>query len=287
MLQQSTIQLLRFPFSFFLMPVYWFALSMVADINWLRALLIFVIIHLLLYPSSNGYNSYMDKDTDSIGGVKNPLQPTKQLFYITLLMDVFALLISLFISTWFTLAIVVYMVCSRLYSYRNIRLKRFAIIGYITVIVNQGAITFFMVYHGASEQLLTNAPWYALIAAACLIGGFYPITQVYQHKADLADNVHTLSMKLGIKGTFIWCAILYALAFAILFMHFNNQQQLMHFLVLQALFIPVLIYFFKWVIKVWKNENEANFTNTMKMNWLASTCANAAFILLLILQQIG
>ena len=42
------------------MPVYWFALSFVESINWGNAIGIFVILHLLIYPASNGYNSYMD-----------------------------------------------------------------------------------------------------------------------------------------------------------------------------------------------------------------------------------
>ena len=76
MLQKSTIQLLRFPFSFFLLPVYLFALSQVPSPHWGHALLIFFILHLLVYPASNGYNSYMDRDESSIGGIKQPLQPT-------------------------------------------------------------------------------------------------------------------------------------------------------------------------------------------------------------------
>src|SRR5579863_8479164 len=101
MLKRSTIQLLRFHFSFFLMPVYWFALSQLVYTNWPRATLIFIILHLLVYPASNGYNSYMDRDQTSIGGLKNPLQPTKQLFYVTVIMDVVALVLSAFISIYF------------------------------------------------------------------------------------------------------------------------------------------------------------------------------------------
>src|SRR4051812_48340343 len=106
MLLRSTIQLLRFHFSFFLMPVYWFALSQTARVNSLDAILIFIILHLLVYPASNGYNSYMDRDTTSIGGIRNPLQPTKQLFYITVLFDLTAILLSCFISVWFVVGII-------------------------------------------------------------------------------------------------------------------------------------------------------------------------------------
>src|SRR5882757_1342204 len=97
-LQRSTLQLLRLPFSFFLMPVYWFALGQVVNKDWGRALLIFFILHVLVYPASNGYNSYMDRDTTPIGGVEHPLQPTRQLFWVTLIMDLSALGLGCFIG---------------------------------------------------------------------------------------------------------------------------------------------------------------------------------------------
>src|SRR6516164_3838752 len=92
----STWQLLRFHFSFFLMPVFWFALTQIIQIDWGRAVLIFFILHLLVYPSSNGYNSYMDSDQSSIGGLKNPPQPSMQLFYLSVLMDLIAICLGLF-----------------------------------------------------------------------------------------------------------------------------------------------------------------------------------------------
>jgi 1,4-dihydroxy-2-naphthoate octaprenyltransferase len=65
------------------MPVYWFALCRVDHVNWSNAILIFLILHLLVYPASNGYNSYMDRDTSPIGGLQNPMEPTRQLFFVT------------------------------------------------------------------------------------------------------------------------------------------------------------------------------------------------------------
>ena len=287
MLHRSTIQLLRFPFSYFLMPLFWFSLSFVNHIDWVNAAIIFFLLHVLLYPASNGYNSYMDRDEASIGGIEKPMQPTRQLFLVTIVMDVLAACLSFMISKWFAAAFIFYIICSRLYSYRGIRLKRFPVIGYLTVILNQGALTFFMVYHGADKNLTLHVPVEGLIAASFLIGGFYPITQVYQHEADRRDGVQTISMLLGKKGTFIFCCIMYALAFLVLFFYYTKLQQLSSFVVLQIFFIPVLVFFVRWVLKVWRNEQLADFKHTMQMNWLASTCTSLAFITLLILHYIG
>jgi len=113
MIQQSTIQLLRFHFSFFLMPIYWFALSQVPAINWLNAVLVFIVLHVLVYPASNGYNSYMDKDETAIGGLEKPLQPTRQLFIVTVVMDSMAVLLSLLVSIYFCLGVLLYILVSR------------------------------------------------------------------------------------------------------------------------------------------------------------------------------
>jgi 1,4-dihydroxy-2-naphthoate octaprenyltransferase len=285
MLQRSTIQLLRFPFSYFLMPVYWFALSFVPNVYWPRAVLIFFIIHVLLYPSSNGYNSYMDRDTDSIGGLANPMQPTRQLFIATVVMDVLAVALSFIVSPLFAALLIFYIVCSRLYSYRNIRLKKYPVLGYLTVILNQGGVILFMVYYGSSVQWSTNVPWQGWLAACFLIGGFYPITQVYQHKADAKDGVKTISMLLGKRGTFIFCACMYTAAFSLLFVYYTVVALVSSFIVLQVFFIPVIIYFIQWFLQVWKDGAKADFRHTMRMNWLAATCTNLAFITLLILKH--
>ena len=108
MIKKSTIQLIRIHFSFFLMPVYWYALSQTTAINPAHAILVFIIFHLLVYPASNGYNSYMDRDTGSIGGIKDPMQPTKQLFYVSVLLDVTAVLLSFIISLYFAFGVVAY-----------------------------------------------------------------------------------------------------------------------------------------------------------------------------------
>jgi 1,4-dihydroxy-2-naphthoate octaprenyltransferase len=94
-------------------------------------------------------------------------------------------------------------------------------------------------------------------------------------------------MLLGKKGTFIFCGLMYGLALLILFIYYQSTQQLFSFLVLQAFFIPVLLFFVKWVLKVWRNETAADFKHTMRMNWIASTCTSLAFLTIIIIQQLG
>jgi 1,4-dihydroxy-2-naphthoate octaprenyltransferase len=282
-MQKSTIQLLRFHFSFFLMPIYWFALSQVPSINWLNAVIVFMVLHVLVYPASNGYNSYMDQDDTPIGGLEQPMQPTRQLFIVTVVMDSLAVLLSLLVSMYFSIGVLLYILVSRAYSYRGIRLKQYPIIGFLTVVVFQGGVTYWLVYHGCSETLATNAPWPTILAASCLIGGFYPLTQIYQHEADKADGVTTISYSLGYRGTFIFTAIIYVISFGLLAYWFLSTLQITGFVLLQLFFIPTLLYFFYWANKVWKDIAAANFKHTMQMNLIASVCTNLAFITILIL----
>jgi len=282
MLSASTIKLLRIPFSFFLSPVYFFALSQVPHIDWVKAALVFVIIHFIIYPASNGYNSYMDRDTKSIGGLEKPPPPSRQLYITTIVLDITGLLLSLLISPLFAAVMVTYIGASKAYSYRGIRIKKLPITGYLLVIIFQGAITFWLVYYGSNADHSLYVPWQGMVICALLIGGFYPLTQIYQHQQDLDDGVETISYKLGYKGTFVFCAIVYLLAFSFMAQFFIHLQQRDKLVMISIFFVPVVVYFIVWFLRVSKNAQAADFKNTMTMNWLAATCTNISFISLLI-----
>jgi 1,4-dihydroxy-2-naphthoate octaprenyltransferase len=279
MLRKSTITLLRLPFSFFLMPAYFFALSQVPAVNYSKALLVFIIIHFVMYPASNGYNSYMDKDEASIGLLEKPPQPTRELFWLTLVLDAVAVLLSLAVSILFTLCIVANILASRAYSYRGIRLKKYPYTGFLTVILFQGALTYFMVYNGSTSGEW-ELPWQGMLISSLLFGGFYPLTQIYQHEQDLQDGVETISYKLGVNGTFIFSGVMYILAEVFLFAYFNERGKLTQFGVLQLFFIPIVIYFIYWWKKVMQDRNNANFHYSLRMNFIAAASTNVAFVLL-------
>ena len=282
MLSPSTIKLLRIPFSFFLSPIYFFALAQVPEPNWSKAALIFVILHFLIYPASNGYNSYMDRDIESIGGLEKPPPPSRQLFYTTIVLDFAGILLGFLISPLFGFLMPLYIGASKAYSYRGIRLKKYPIIGYLTVLLFQGAFTFWLVYYGSNAAGSLYVPWQGMVICALLIGGFYPLTQIYQHRQDLEDGVTTISYKLGYRGTFVFCAIVYVVAWVFMAQYFIQKEERVKLLMVSIFFIPIIVYFIKWFLLVRKDTKAANFKNTMIMNWLAATCTNIAFIGLLI-----
>ena len=285
MLRRSTIQLLRFHFSLFLLPVYLFALSQLDRIDWINAVIVFFILHVLVYPSSNGYNSYMDRDETPIGGLAKPLRPTKQLFYVTILMDIAAISFSLVISIYFAMGVLLYILASRAYSYRGIRLKKFPLSGYLIVIVFQGALTFLLTYHGSSFDKTLQIPFWAALASTFLIGGYYPLTQIYQHEEDIRDGVKTISYLLGKKGTFVFCGIVFLTATIAIFLTFQQQNNLRNFWLFILCMLPMVWFFSRWAIQVWKNEQAADFKNSLRMNVLASLCTSICFLIILIQKQ--
>ena len=281
MFRKSTIQLLRFHFSFFLLPIYLFAISQLPAINGTNAVVVFLILHVLVYPSSNGYNSYMDRDETPMGGLKNPLQPTRELFYTTIVMDAMAIALSFFINIRFTLCILVYILASRAYSYRRIRLKKYPVIGFLTVFIFQGALVFYAVFHAVQNNWIMDTPIFPCLVSSMLIGALYPLTQIYQHKEDKRDGVVSISYLLGKKGTFVFSMLLFLSATFLLYIRFKQINEVNHFYWYLLIMFPVVVYFLYWMRKVWANEAAANFRNSLWMNILSTICTTTFFIIII------
>jgi len=283
---KNTVKHLRLPFSYNLMPVFLFALSQSVNFNWTNTLIAFIILHVFIYPSSNGYNSYQDKDETSIGGLKNPPKVTENLFYATLLLDIVGVLCALLVSINFSVLVLLYVLISRAYSYRKLRLKKYAIIGFLTVFLFQGAFTYLMVSSAVTdfsfENYFTLNNVICMCVASLFIGSVYPLTQIYQHDADKKDGVTTISYKLGYLGTFAFSSLMFGLATGLLFYYFDKKEQLTALFLFLTLMVPVVVRLLIWFNKVRKDSTHANFENTMSMNLMASTCMNCYFLILIL-----
>ncbi len=279
---RSTILHLRFLFSWFLMPVYFFALAISPNLSGDRLLWSFVIIHLLVYPASNGYNSYFDKDEGSIGGLKNPPPVNRSLFVAAWLLDLVAVGLAWWkVNSIFAVMILLYGLASKAYSHPAVRLKKYPIAGWLWVAFFQGIFTFVMCYAGINalpvENLVQTKVLIPGALASLMLLGTYPMTQVYQHAEDAKRGDATLSLQLGVRGTFGLVMGIFSLAsvlYGAYFYTFFESRFAMYFLI--ALF-PVVVFFLIWFYRVWRNEEVANYRNTMWLNFLSATCLNGFF----------
>jgi len=283
MLSRSSWLHLRIPFSYFLLPVFLFSLAISPNLNPNRMLWVFIILHIFLYPASNGYNSYFDKDEKSIGGLRNPPPVKTGLYFLALLFDLIALVLGFWkINGLFAIMLLIYGLVSKAYSHPSIRLKKYPILGWVVAGLFQGLFTFLMCYVGINNFSLENSLNIPVLIPAILcslmLWGNYPMTQVYQHEEDAKRGDHTLSLKLGIRGTFIFTFIIFSIAvagFILYFVEFFEMKYVYSFMI--ALF-PVLGYFIFWFLKVRKDESKANFGYTMGLNFISATCLNVFFI---------
>jgi 4-hydroxybenzoate polyprenyltransferase len=280
---KSTLLHLRIPFSYFLFPAYLFALGISPNLSGNNLLWSFVIIHFLLYPASNAYNSYFDKDEKSIALLKNPPPVTRGLYYVSLLLDVAAIVLALiYINKEFAIFVFIYGLISKAYSHPSIRLKKYPIMGWLVVVVFQGFFTLLMCYEGINalpiETLIRSEVMIPGALTTLLLCGSYPLTQVYQHEEDKLHGDTTMSMLLGVKGTFYFALFFFAVsaaAFVFYFQYFHTAQWAVIFLLMLA---PVAIYFAIWFGLVLKDARNASYRFVMWQNFIAATCLNGFFI---------
>lgn len=266
------------------MPVFLFAWAVVDTVNLFDAVLAFVILHFLIYPASNGYNSFFDKDEKSIGGLKNPPKVSKQLYYTSLGFDVIGTLLALLISIEFAVMVFIYGLISKMYSHPSVRLKKMPIIGWLAIGIFQGYFTLIMSVIAIGDMSIIETfdakIQFAGILSSLLLFGSYPMTQIYQHEEDEARGDITLSLKLGVIGTFHFTALAFTVASAGYFIFFNEYFSLVTGEIFLTLLSPVLIYFAYWYLQVRNDLTQANFNHTMRLNLISSTMLNLFFLYL-------
>lgn len=283
-MKRSTLLHLRIPFSLYLMPFFFFAASQVKEINWLTCLAAFLTIHLFFYPASNGYNSYYDRDEESIGGLKTPPPVEKELYWYALLFDAIALLLASLINLNFVVMLLLVGLASKAYSHPKIRLKKYPISGLLIVVFFQGAFTYAMTLVALKDislsALLEIDSLFPATLCSLLLLGSYPMTQVYQHSEDSKRGDRTISRMLGIKGTFLWTMAVFSIGTGFFILYLSLYKSTLAAVLFPLILSPTLIYFLFWFIKTMKNEKAADYHSTMRLNFISSLCFIAFFLLL-------
>ena len=279
---KSTWVHLRIPYSLCLSPVFFFSFSEInVGNNEEKLFLIFIILHLFLYPASQAYNSYYDNDSQSIGGVEEPPKVNKDLLLTSYIFDCLAISLSLFyIGYLFFTATLVCSILSKAYSHPRIRLKKNPFLSWLTVSIFQGPFIYLAIFlsFSSSWPIDLKQQWPAALSTAFLFGGAYPMTQIFQHEEDRKRGDETLSLKLGIKGTFLFSAMSFLIGTLLLFYYQFINKKFEVFYIFPLFMLPTFIYFSYWFFLCLRNESEVNFRNCMKLNIISTLCFCSFFI---------
>jgi 1,4-dihydroxy-2-naphthoate octaprenyltransferase len=202
---RAYITLLRLPFQFLLSPILLWGYLLAGGILSLTLLIAYLSFHLFLYAGGTALNSYYDRDEGPIGGLAHPPPPPRYLLEFSLVWQLIGFLLALWVNVTFAAIYFVMFWMSVAYSHPKIRLKGkpFGALG--TIMLGQGILPFYAGWAAARGGLDGGGEPVALIgalSATLIIGGMYPLTQIYQLDADAARGDLTSARFLGVENSF-------------------------------------------------------------------------------------
>jgi 1,4-dihydroxy-2-naphthoate octaprenyltransferase len=280
MMSRSTLVHLRFPFSIFLMPVFLFAVAAIDAEPSRRVALAFVLLHFFVYPASNGFNSFFDRDEESIGGVARPPRVKADLLTWSLVLDAIGLFLAWGLGVAVFAGVVVYGCASKLYSHPRWRWKAHPWGGLLVVAACQGFLVFAIVAMAARPGIAWVQFVVPAVIASLMIAATYPLTQIYQHGEDARRGDRTVSRVLGLRGTFGFAAVGLVLAFLVLSMWLILTDRSEMFPAMAVFHLPAGVFFSHWMRSCWRDPAQANHANAMRMNLVSAVGSSIFFVVM-------
>lgn len=199
------ITLLRLPFQFLLSPIFlWGTLLAGGTLNW-QLLIAYLSFHLFLYAGGTALNSVYDRDEGPVGGLAHPPPPPKYLLEFSLAWQLIGFLLALSVNVTVAAIYFVMFWMSVAYSHPHLRLKGHPLGALATIMLGQGIFPFYAGWATARGSLqggIEFVPIVAALAATLIIGGMYPLTQIYQLDADAERGDLTSARFLGVQNSF-------------------------------------------------------------------------------------
>ncbi len=199
---------LRLPFQLTLAPFMLWGAALARTPVTARFVIGFVVMQVCFYGGTTAYNSHYDRDEGPVGGLEHPPPVGPWLLPGSLILQAFGLAVAAWVGLEFFFACLAFFVLGILYSHPATRWKGNPWLSWFVVMFGQGAIgTAAGVVAGWSPRLTPEIAC-GLVAAAALVGGLYPLTQLFQTEEDAARGDRTTAIALGRKGTRAASAIL-------------------------------------------------------------------------------
>jgi hypothetical protein len=169
----------------------------------------FLSVHILLFGGVTVYNSYWDKDTGPIGGLRAPPPLAPWTLAASWILQFIGLAVAWRISMLSAAVYAASMLFFWLYSRPGIRWKGRPLLSLLAIGAGTGVCGFLLGFLNGGRSTVTPACLAGSLAVACLIVSLFPMSQVYQVKEDLDRHDMTFTAKYGLGGV----KLIYALLF--------------------------------------------------------------------------
>ncbi len=283
--QNNGIQQSHFVLSLIFLPIFLFAISQTQEINRLHTAIFFVVMFVLVQPSIQMQIAYANMQLSKCN--ISQTEQAKKLFKISTAMDGVAVIFSTIVfSLEVGAGLLTYLLLSKLLNSNPIRLKKYAIISWLLTMALQGVLLFALTQYACGKiMLITNV--FAVQATAFFVGFMFPLTQMYTHQQDANRGDLTISLRLGIKGTFTLGLVSFLVAILFMGLHFYNVKKLFHFYLFLLFLSPVTAYFFWWRKNAKIQPLAANYTFTRLFVMITTISMGLFATVLIYLNHLG
>ncbi len=211
---KSTFFHLRFNVSFAFLPIFLWAYALSeADITknfWYGIL----ILHLLIYPASNGLYNYFDQRKGIISGVRRIKPASVLTLVVSLIFLIVGILLSLKVGANYFYAVLIFSVLSFLFALPSTGIKTKPFYGILIVSISYGLVGFIAGWVCASDLSGLKDLFYisAALSSAGFVAGFYTLSLVYRVSEDSEKTGDLFVEKLGPAGVFRFTEIIFPIS---------------------------------------------------------------------------
>lgn len=201
---------LRFKVSFALLPVFLWGYTL-AEMEITKSFIIgAIILHLLIYPASNGIYAYFDERKGVIYGLRN-ISPAS---ILTLVVSIILLIVGVYFSlkvniTFFSI-VVAFIALFLLFSLPLTGIKKRPLYAVLFLGLTYGLLGFLAGWVSAKDLSELLEPFYLIgaISSAGFVAGFYTLSLVYRISEDSNPTGRFFIEKLGSAGVFKYVKVI-------------------------------------------------------------------------------
>jgi 1,4-dihydroxy-2-naphthoate octaprenyltransferase len=237
-------------------------------IYWPEYLLQFVNVHLLLFGGATAYNSWYDKDTGPIGGLRHPPEMRPWMLPASWILQISGAVFAWLSGTLFFGLYLFSMLFFWLYSTPWPRWKGHPVRSLFAIGLSTGTGSFLMGYTAAGADFISIHVLAASVGVALVMLSLYPVSQVYQTDSDRTRGDVTFAVRYGLTGVKRFFLMAFPAGTGILALAFLIEGRVLLSLLFLAagLAVGVSVWFF--IRRLTGSEDE--YETVMRIKYLTS-----------------